>query len=449
MNLPISNPAIRVIGLVSLLCLVLLYPAGSSNHKSSANAPVQPVTISVQSGAFADSSFDDYRDVRTSNSFAGEIRTLEELGITQASQLIFFIGGQGNPLNTPVYLVATVTSDRNANTREVRLTFIQIQSSQGFIPCQRYVCPGNGDPCAFPLCPDRYYPGKVAFISTPQPFGPPANPPDFLNSIQLLPQDIDELQRLIDIYGAANIRIGSTTEFRTGHRFCLENASGPTLETMVSNINPLECTVPGSVVTVTVKVTNPSNTLQAKATTFSDPPSELLPLPGSCSSNIGTCTVTDRRIFYEGTLARNQTARNRYQGRVANGTTPGTVLCIETSPSGITGSCRTSTACITVSCPATICLQDDHSGDVLRFNPLTGEYLFTKCGADGFSLSGRGGVSRQGCSIELHSPQVSAAIDKCPIIPQNRGRATILRTPLGPTFIINDNDITNNTCACP
>jgi len=244
----------------------------------------------------------------------------------------------------------------------------------------------------------------------------------------------------------------------TDNRFCFEHTSGPTLETTVSNTSPLECTVPGSVVTVTVEIANPSNTLQAGAFFSSSLPPQLLALPASCASNVGTCTVRDGAgiggINYAATLAPNQTARITYQARVADGTSPGAVLCIVTVPgTAITGSCRTSTACITVNCPpggsAPICLQDDNSGDLLRFNSLTGEYLFTKCGADGYSLSGRGSITRRGCSIELHNPQISATIDKCLINPHTRGEAMIRLTPLGPTIIINDRNINNNTCACP
>lgn len=94
-----------------------------------------------------------------------------------------------------------------------------------------------------------------------------------------------------------------------------------------------------------------------------------------------------------------------------------------------------------------LCLQDDDSGDLLRFNSLTGDYLFMSRHAGGFTLAGAGRVSRTGCLIELRDAMVETTLDRCPIAPLNRGRATIRRTPLGPTFVIVDSDTTNNTCA--
>ncbi len=100
-------------------------------------------------------------------------------------------------------------------------------------------------------------------------------------------------------------------------------------------------------------------------------------------------------------------------------------------------------------CPFDVCLQDERSGDFLEFNSTTGDYQFVRRGSDGFTLIGKGSVSRQGCLVELRAPHLFAALDQCPIAPQNNGTARIKRTPLGPTFTIEDQDITNNTCTCP
>ncbi len=94
-----------------------------------------------------------------------------------------------------------------------------------------------------------------------------------------------------------------------------------------------------------------------------------------------------------------------------------------------------------------LCLQDDDSGDVLRFNSSRGDYLFVSRRAEGFTLAGTGAVSRTGCLIELRDPFVLAILEQCPIAPRNRGRATIYRTPLGPAVLIEDSNTTNNSCA--
>lgn len=96
-----------------------------------------------------------------------------------------------------------------------------------------------------------------------------------------------------------------------------------------------------------------------------------------------------------------------------------------------------------------VCLQDDRSGDTLRVDLATGDYVFTRCGASGFTLNGKGQISRVGCATTLRDAVVSAVVNQCPIAPLNLGTATIRRTPLGPTFKINDRDVTNNNCTCP
>ena len=69
----------------------------------------------------------------------------------------------------------------------------------------------------------------------------------------------------------------------------------------------------------------------------------------------------------------------------------------------------------------------------------------------GFTMSGKGTVTRQGCSTKLEDDTrvVSAEIIRCSLGTGNTGSARIKRTALGPTFLINDSYILNNTCACP
>lgn len=94
------------------------------------------------------------------------------------------------------------------------------------------------------------------------------------------------------------------------------------------------------------------------------------------------------------------------------------------------------------------CLQDDQSGDVLRFNSLTGDYQFIKCGTDGFTLTGKAQVTRRGCVIKLSDARLSATLDRCLIAPQNSGSAVIRTTPFGTSFSIDDSGTGNNTCNC-
>lgn len=97
-----------------------------------------------------------------------------------------------------------------------------------------------------------------------------------------------------------------------------------------------------------------------------------------------------------------------------------------------------------------VSLQDDRSGDTLLFNSITGDYIFYRCGANGFTLSGKGSITRQGCLVKLGGdPKVSATLDSCVTAPANKGSATIKPNPIGGWLYITDSNTTNNTSPCP
>ncbi len=95
-----------------------------------------------------------------------------------------------------------------------------------------------------------------------------------------------------------------------------------------------------------------------------------------------------------------------------------------------------------------VCLQDDKSGDYLLFNSLTGDYQFTRCGVGGFTVIGRGEITRTPCLTMMSDAKVSATLDRCIIAPQNRGNVTFKPNPIGGWHYITDSSITNNSCAC-
>ncbi len=92
------------------------------------------------------------------------------------------------------------------------------------------------------------------------------------------------------------------------------------------------------------------------------------------------------------------------------------------------------------------CLQDEQSGDLLRFNSRTGAYLFIRCG--GFTIAGRGAIDREGCALRLNDARVSVSVDDCSFSSVKGGRATVRANVLGPVFEINDENIGDNTCGC-
>jgi hypothetical protein len=97
---------------------------------------------------------------------------------------------------------------------------------------------------------------------------------------------------------------------------------------------------------------------------------------------------------------------------------------------------------------ATFCLQDDRNGDILQVNTCTGDYQFTRCGTGGFTLSGRAAVGRAGNQIQLRDNRLNATLTTSFFNRSVSGNATILVTPFGPTFTINDSGTSDNTCTC-
>jgi hypothetical protein len=96
-----------------------------------------------------------------------------------------------------------------------------------------------------------------------------------------------------------------------------------------------------------------------------------------------------------------------------------------------------------------IVLQDDADPDeILQINSITGHFQFVNCDT-GLVVEGRGGAVRFGCNFSFGSgggnkggpAAVSASVNTC----TNTGSATV-RLNDGTTFIINDSNITDNTC---
>jgi hypothetical protein len=94
-----------------------------------------------------------------------------------------------------------------------------------------------------------------------------------------------------------------------------------------------------------------------------------------------------------------------------------------------------------------ICLQDDSSSNVLRFNSSTGDYQFTGCSS--FVIGGTASISQKGNIITLlqNGPdrRLLARMDKS----QNKGTASLQLFASSITVTITDRNTANNTCACP
>ncbi|HEU4389812.1 MAG TPA: hypothetical protein VFV34_18545 [Blastocatellia bacterium] len=98
-----------------------------------------------------------------------------------------------------------------------------------------------------------------------------------------------------------------------------------------------------------------------------------------------------------------------------------------------------------------VCIQDDSSKSVLKFNSFSGAYQFIDCKKGGTVTTGTATVTKIGCKIMLSSSvsksggaTISAVDNTCTFIAD----ATI-KLSNGSTVNIHDSDTRNSSCACP
>ena len=122
-----------------------------------------------------------------------------------------------------------------------------------------------------------------------------------------------------------------------------------------------------------------------------------------------------------------------------------TVSCTATDTSNNQASCSFNVTVFDVS------LQDNQLKHTLWFNSVTGDYYFFSCDGSGYTLSGRGTITRVGCEVRLGGdPRVSATLVACTSTPSVRyGNALIKPNPIGGWFYITDSNSLNNLSSCP
>jgi hypothetical protein len=95
-----------------------------------------------------------------------------------------------------------------------------------------------------------------------------------------------------------------------------------------------------------------------------------------------------------------------------------------------------------------ICLKDDNTGDLIQWSSTTGDYLFTHCGAGGFTLTGTGTVSvASGVQQLKHKVTNDRNINAGFVISSQTGTANVYVTTAGTTVLYRIND-TNPHILC-
>ncbi|NOT62212.1 MAG: DUF4394 domain-containing protein, partial [Acidobacteria bacterium] len=116
-------------------------------------------------------------------------------------------------------------------------------------------------------------------------------------------------------------------------------------------VDPLACNGPGDLVNGSASVTNTSAVAQTGTVTTALPPG-IVGIPGSCVSNIATCTINATTVSWtNNTIPAGQTLTYNYQAQLANDVISGQVLTATTTAVfGVIT--RSVDASLTVNCPA-------------------------------------------------------------------------------------------------
>ena len=96
------------------------------------------------------------------------------------------------------------------------------------------------------------------------------------------------------------------------------------------------------------------------------------------------------------------------------------------------------------------CLKDDHNGDFVQFNTTTGDYVFTHCGANGFTLQGKATVTTKSGTIMLTDVESDRNVTIGYLPNQLTGTAVIvlkMAAGLNQTYTVNDTNI-HPVCVC-
>ena len=141
--------------------------------------------------------------------------------------------------------------------------------------------------------------------------------------------------------------------------------------------DPLACTGPGNSASGSFAVTNTSQIAQSGTITTALPMG-LVGIPGTCTVNVGSCTVSANSVVWTGTLNAGQSVTASYQAQIGSVPT-GTQLCAVTTAvfGQNTGSVQ---ACLTVNCPSpgpgavfpsAAEASDQKTGSILIYNVYT------------------------------------------------------------------------------
>ena len=172
--------------------------------------------------------------------------------------------------------------------------------------------------------------------------------------------------------------VGTHTIMVKANDGCLSTTAAFTITVKKMEVtisDPIVCSGPNNTVSVHAELLNGNAT--ASAFNFTAPlAAPLAGVPGTCVSNFGACVITAAGVTVTGTLPANRTLIVDYKVIVANGTAPGTQLCInsvgklDVNLDGTFDVTDTVMACTTLTCPPKVVnpkMSDQKAGSLLVF----------------------------------------------------------------------------------
>jgi hypothetical protein len=225
-------------------------------------------------------------------------------------------------------------------------------------------------------------------------------------------------------------------------------ASAPTI---TKTFSPTVVPVP-STATLTFSIANPNPTVALTGVAFTDtfPSGTVVASPASstntCGGTFAPSPGAGSLAFSGGTVAAGSSCKITVAVKV---TTPGiknNVTSAVTSSNGGTGS-SSNTARLGA---YDTCLKDNTTGDFIEWSSTTGDYLFTHCGTNGFTLTGTGSVALVSGVRTLKDTKSDRSITASFNTGSLTGSANVVvisAKGMSTTYRINDT-IPHQTCSC-
>lgn len=209
----------------------------------------------------------------------------------------------------------------------------------------------------------------------------------------------------------------------------------------------------GQTTSLTFTLTNPNPTVAVTGAAFTDnmPAGMVVANPANASTTCGGTFAptpgSSNLSFSGGTIPAGSSCTVSLMIMITStGTKINQTSALTSANAGSGAPSNTAmTNAITINC-----LRDNISGNFVQINPQTGDYTFTVCGSNGFTLTGKGTVTKVGSTVNVVDNKSDRRVQIQYLSNSLTGSATITvikGAGVSQTYRITDT-IPNGTCSC-